>query len=95
MNACAHGKGFHADIHLSLAPYFRWFRLNAGQKTPTKIPAASDPQTEANTRVHVKNGRHLVIQNANEADNGPYEMVLSSIAGRVALHFQLVVTCTF
>lgn len=44
-------------------------------------------------RVYVKHGGHLIIKNANEGDNGPYEMVLSSIAGRVSVPFQLMVSC--
>ena len=44
-------------------------------------------------RVYVKNGRHLVIKDATEKDSDAYKMVLSSIAGRVSVNFQIMVSC--
>lgn len=73
--------------------FFRWFRLSSGHQEPTRIPPGPNTHAEANMRVYVKNGRHLVIKDAREGDSDAYEMVLSSIAGRVSVPFQIMVSC--
>ncbi|VDM31081.1 unnamed protein product [Hydatigera taeniaeformis] len=73
-------------------PRIEWFRLSSGHQEPTRIPPASNTHAEANMRVYVKNGRHLVIKDASEGDSDAYEMVLSSIAGRVSVPFQIMVS---
>uniref|UniRef100_A0A5K3ETF9 Ig-like domain-containing protein n=1 Tax=Mesocestoides corti TaxID=53468 RepID=A0A5K3ETF9_MESCO len=73
-------------------PRIEWFRHSSGHQDPIRVPAPPNPHAEASTRVFVKNGRHLVIRDATEEDSGPYELVLSSIAGRVAVPFQIMVS---
>lgn len=73
----------------------RWFRTLLAHKEPQRIPPALNAMAESSMRVYVKNGRHLVIKEASESDSGSYEMILSSIAGRVSVPFQIMVSCEY
>ncbi|KAH9285003.1 Inactive tyrosine-protein kinase 7 [Echinococcus granulosus] len=73
-------------------PQIEWFRLSSGHEEPTRILPGSSTHVGANMRIYVKNGRHLVIKDAREEDSDAYEMVLSSVAGRVSVPFQIMVS---
>ncbi|CAH8561525.1 unnamed protein product [Dicrocoelium dendriticum] len=43
-------------------------------------------------RIYVLRGRHLVVRQVSEDDSGTYEMILTNVAGRVSVTFDLLVT---
>ncbi|VDN98461.1 unnamed protein product [Rodentolepis nana] len=73
-------------------PQIEWFRTLPGHLEPQRVPPAHSSKAESEMKAYVKNGRHLVIKDASESDSGGYEMILSSVAGRVSVPFQIMVS---
>ncbi|CAL8072158.1 unnamed protein product [Calicophoron daubneyi] len=85
-------NSFFVDQMSNPAPHIEWYKKDEHQPIqvwpePTESRALTPPP-----RRYALRGRHLILNQVTEMDSGTYEMVLTNVAGRVSIPFDILVT---